>query len=105
MHAGSDDGPARVRVVRGRQGGGAPQRGQQVGRVGGVQAGQGEPHRQRVAVQPVQQLPERPALPPRLRGRERGEQVAGVLGGLGPVQPAHARSGGPGPASPPAPGW
>ena len=63
--------------------------GQQVCRVGGVQAGQGEPHRQRVAVQPLQQLPERPALPPRLRGRVRGEQVAGVLGGLGPVQPAH----------------
>ena len=90
MHAGSDDGPAGVRVVRGGQGGGALQPGQQVGRVGGIQAGQGEPHRQRVAVQPVQQFPERPALPPRLRGRVRGEQVAGVLGGLGPVQPAHA---------------
>ena len=75
MHAASDDGPARARVVLGRQRGGAPQRGQQVGRVGGVQAGQGEPHRQRVAVQPLQQLPERPALPPLPRGRERGQQV------------------------------
>ena len=64
MHAPSEDSRPAPGVLRGGQRGGAPQPGQQVGRVGGVQAGQGEPHRQGVAVQPVQQLPERPALPP-----------------------------------------
>ena len=42
--------PVRVRVIRDRQGGGALQPGQQLGRTDGIQAGQGEPHRQRVAV-------------------------------------------------------
>ena len=36
--------PARAGVVPGRQRGGAPQPGQQVCRVGGVEAGQGQPH-------------------------------------------------------------
>ena len=82
MHAPSEDsGPRPARRLQRR---GALQRGQQVGRVGGVQAGQGEPHRQRVAFQPVQQLPERPPLPPLPRDRERRQQQAGVLGRLGP---------------------
>ena len=87
MHAPSDDsrpGPASSAGQRG----GAAQRGQQLGRVGVLEAGQGQPHRQRVAVQPVQQLPERRPLRAPLRGRERGQQQSGVLGGLGPVQPA-----------------
>ena len=90
MLAGSEVVRPGVRVVRGRQGGGAPQPGEQVGWAGGVEAGQGEPHRQGMAVQPVQQLPERPAFPLSLGGGVGGEQMAGVLCGLGPVQPAHA---------------
>ena len=102
MHAPSEDSPPAPASLGGQRGG-APQSGQQVRRVGGIQAGQGEPHGQGVAVQPFQQFPERPALPPPLRGRVRGQQVTGVLRRPRPGSARPRRSGGPGPASPPAP--
>ena len=104
MHAPSDDSRPASAVPR-RQRDGALQPGQQVRRVSVVEAGHGEPHGQGVAVQPVQQFPERPLFPPRLDGRVAGR--AGIPRTRRP-RPGSARpprSGGPGPASPPAPGW
>ena len=47
--------------------------------VAGVQVGQDQPHAQRVPVQPLQQLAERPPRPPRRRRRVGGQQVPGIL--------------------------
>ena len=61
--------------------------GHKVIRFDSVQAGQGQAHRQWVAVQPLQQVAKGPFPSPYLRGRVGAQQVGGVFGGFGPVQP------------------
>ena len=80
------------------QGGGAAQVGQQVGRVGGIQAGQGEPHRQRVAVQPVEQARRTSAVPGGAARRGMARAGGRRTGRPRPGSGRRRRSGGPAPS-------